>query len=152
MGPPSTVALLSHPRYDTVRVPKEVYPLIFLSSFFFLFHHLQPADPTSNPACGHMTSPLTLQEVRYLSYVLELRGSTITRARRLLLLPVESVYPPKLQPNISSRHQHNTLTTSTGLIDSVLRNTMSCSGRDSNPRPSRQRLSRLPLDHSGGAW
>ena len=34
---------------------------------FLFFHHLQPADPASNPACGHMTSPLTLQEVPYLS-------------------------------------------------------------------------------------
>ena len=59
-----------------------------------------------------ISPPLTLQEVRYLSYVLEQRGSTITRARRLLLLPVESVYPLILKPSISSRHQHNTLTTS----------------------------------------
>ena len=79
---------------------------------FFFVHHLQPAGPTSNPACGHMTSPLTLQEVRYLSYILEQRGSTITRARRLLLLPVESVYPLILKSSISSQHQHNTLTTS----------------------------------------
>ena len=69
-----------------------------------VFHHLQPAGPSPNPACGHMSSPLTLQEVRYLSYVLEQQGSTITRARRLLLLPVESVYPPILKPSISSRH------------------------------------------------
>ena len=83
-------------------------PLV-VSLFFFLFHHLQPTDPTSNLACGHMTPPpLTLQEVRYLSYVLEQRGSNITCARRLLLLPVESVYPPILKPSISSRHQHNT--------------------------------------------
>ena len=47
-----------------------------------------------------------------LIYVLEQRGSTITRARRLLLLPVESVYPPILRSSISSQHQHNTLTTS----------------------------------------
>ena len=89
---------------NTSNIPRD----FFFLSFFLLFHHLQPADPTSNPACGHMTSPLTLQEVRYLSSVLEERGSTITRARRLLLLPVESVYPPILKPSISSRHQHNT--------------------------------------------
>ena len=62
-----------------------------------------------------------------LIYVLEQRGSTTTRARRLLLLPVEPVYPPMLISSISSQHQRNTLTTSKygGLIDSVLRNTLS---------------------------
>ena len=82
-----------------------------------------------------------------LVYVLEQRGSTTTRARRLLLLPVEPVYPLILKSSISSQHQHNILTTSTGLIDSssVLRNTLSCSGRDLNPRPLRYRLSRLPI-------
>ena len=72
-------------------------------------HHLQPAGPTPNPAaCGHMTSPHTPRSP-VLVYVLAQRGSTTTRARRLLLLPVEPVYPPILKTSISSQHQHNTL-------------------------------------------
>ena len=52
----------------------------------------------------------------------------------------------QIEYKLSTSAQHK-LTTSKcgGLIDSVLRNTLSCSGRDLNPRPLRYRLSRPPI-------
>ena len=122
--------------------------LVVVVLFLVVFHHLQPAGPTPNPASGHIIYPLTNV---YMSRTCLMFSSNEGQPS---LVHVDfysfqsnlSTHLYSIKYKFSTSAQH-TLTTSKygGLIDSVLRNTLSCSGRDLNPRPLRYRLSRLPI-------